>query len=204
MSGNSAAAAALQALRDAANDAVQRAFTEGTSKRKRADKETTVEGVKLGLAELFDAAETVRAGAAGAAAKLKEDAEADAAEIRRAARAERDVLDAEKAAMEKTYAFQTKKTLLNVGGFRFETSLPTLTSVPDTYLASCFSGRFPLAPADGVYFIDRDGTHFRHILNHLRDPGSFKLGAALAGVKFRFSAQRKLFHGIRQVVSVSQ
>ena len=47
---------------------------------------------------------------------------------------------------------------------------------------SCFSGRFPLAPDDkGRYFIDRDGTHFRHILNnHLRDPGSFKLGRALA------------------------
>jgi hypothetical protein len=33
-----------------------------------------------------------------------------------------------------------------------------------------FSGRFALAPdaADGSYFLDRDGTHFRHVLNFLR------------------------------------
>jgi len=45
MSGDGAGAAgagALQTLRDAANDAVHKAFTEGTSKRKRAAKDTTV------------------------------------------------------------------------------------------------------------------------------------------------------------------
>ena len=32
-----------------------------------------------------------------------------------------------------------------------------------------FSGRFNTKPSeDGSYFIDRDGTHFRHILNYLR------------------------------------
>ena len=32
-----------------------------------------------------------------------------------------------------------------------------------------FSGRFDTKPGDdGSYFIDRDGTHFRHILNYLR------------------------------------
>ena len=32
-----------------------------------------------------------------------------------------------------------------------------------------FSGRFDIKPAeDGSFFIDRDGTHFRHILNYLR------------------------------------
>ena len=61
---------------------------------------------------------------------------------------------------------------LTVGGHKFTTSLPTLTSVADTYLASIFSGRFPLAPnAEGAYFIDRNGDHFRHILSYLRDPG---------------------------------
>jgi hypothetical protein len=31
-------------------------------------------------------------------------------------------------------------------------------------------GAFPVLPeADGSYFIDRDGTHFRYILNYLRD-----------------------------------
>ena len=96
------------------------------------------------------------------------DADADAAEVRRAGAA----LDAEKAAMEKTYDFQTSKIKLDVGGHKFTTSLPTLTSVTDTYLAALFSGRYPLAPdEDGAYFIDRSGAHFGHILNYLRDPG---------------------------------
>jgi len=33
-----------------------------------------------------------------------------------------------------------------IGGVRFETSLPTLTSVPNTYLGAVFSGRHPLVP----------------------------------------------------------
>ena len=36
-------------------------------------------------------------------------------------------------------------------------------------LHAMFSGRFDTKPAeDGSYFIDRDGTHFRFILNYLR------------------------------------
>ena len=36
-------------------------------------------------------------------------------------------------------------------------------------LHAMFSGRFDTKPAeDGTYFIDRDGTHFRYILNYLR------------------------------------
>ena len=36
-------------------------------------------------------------------------------------------------------------------------------------LHAMFSGRFDTTPGeDGSYFIDRDGTHFRHILNYLR------------------------------------
>ena len=36
-------------------------------------------------------------------------------------------------------------------------------------LHAMFSGRFEVTPAeDGTYFIDRDGTHFRYILNYLR------------------------------------
>ena len=37
-------------------------------------------------------------------------------------------------------------------------------------LAAMFSGKFEMKPAeDGAYFIDRDGTHFRFILNYLRN-----------------------------------
>ena len=36
-------------------------------------------------------------------------------------------------------------------------------------LYAMFSGRFDTKPGeDGTYFIDRDGTHFRYILNYLR------------------------------------
>jgi len=37
-------------------------------------------------------------------------------------------------------------------------------------LHAMFSGRFDTKPGeDGSYFIDRDGTHFRYILNYLRN-----------------------------------
>ena len=58
---------------------------------------------------------------------------------------------------------------LNVGGQIFETSLTTLQKEPDSMLAAMFSKRFkPLQQKEGAYFIDRDGTLFRHILNYLR------------------------------------
>ena len=58
---------------------------------------------------------------------------------------------------------------LNVGGQYFTTSLQTLTKDKGSMLHAMFSGRFDTKPAeDGTYFIDRDGTHFRYILNYLR------------------------------------
>ena len=58
---------------------------------------------------------------------------------------------------------------LNVGGQYFTTSLQTLTKDTGSMLHAMFSGRFDTKPAeDGSYFIDRDGTHFRYILNYLR------------------------------------
>ena len=41
-------------------------------------------------------------------------------------------------------------------------------SFSGSMLHAMFSGRFDSKPAeDGSYFIDRDGTHFRYILNYL-------------------------------------
>ena len=58
---------------------------------------------------------------------------------------------------------------LNVGGQKFCTSKSTLIR-GDTMLSSMFSERFPLLKeTDDAIFIDRDGTHFRTILNFLRD-----------------------------------
>ena len=41
--------------------------------------------------------------------------------------------------------------------------------IPGSMLHAMFSERFDTKPSeDGSYFIDRDGTHFRYILNYLR------------------------------------
>ena len=60
---------------------------------------------------------------------------------------------------------------LNVGGQYFTTSVQTLTKDKGSMLHAMFSGRFDTKPGeDGSYFIDRDGTHFRYILNYLLIP----------------------------------
>ncbi len=60
---------------------------------------------------------------------------------------------------------------LNVGGVCFKTGLETLRSVQGSLFAEMFSGSgFTVEKdeEDSAYFIDRDGSHFRHILNFLR------------------------------------
>ncbi|KAL0710226.1 hypothetical protein Bca4012_017204 [Brassica carinata] len=61
---------------------------------------------------------------------------------------------------------------LNIGGKKFCTTIDTLTNrEPDSMLAAMFSGRHAMShdSNSGYVFIDRDGKHFRHILNWLRD-----------------------------------
>ena len=59
---------------------------------------------------------------------------------------------------------------LNVGGQHFTTSLQTLTRDPNSMLAAMFSGRHEVQTTeDGSFFIDRDGTYFRFLLNYLRN-----------------------------------
>ena len=86
----------------------------------------------------------------------------------------RDALEAEKQSMKGAHDVQKSKIKLIVGGATFVTSLSTLTSIPGNFFASMFSGNYEMLPDDddGSYFIDRDGTHFRHILNFLREPDS--------------------------------
>ncbi|CAC5356869.1 unnamed protein product [Mytilus coruscus] len=61
---------------------------------------------------------------------------------------------------------------LDVGGTIYTTSELTLTRDSESMLAAMFSGRHNIkAEEDGTIFIDRDGTHFRYILNYLRDGG---------------------------------
>ena len=158
-----AVTASVEAARDAMAAGIEAAiasgaeavFQAGSAKRKRAEES---------LEEQKRETEKVHAEALAAleaAVKVKKEAETGAAVIWRKARAERAALDAEKAAMEKTYSFQT---LLSVGGVRFETSLPTLTSVPDTYLEVMFSGRYPLAAdPDGAFFLDRESLFHQEL-----------------------------------------
>lgn len=65
---------------------------------------------------------------------------------------------------------QSGRVRVNVGGHYYDTSLATLTKDSQSMLSAMFSGRYGLIQdSDGSYFIDRDGTHFRYILNYLRD-----------------------------------
>ena len=58
---------------------------------------------------------------------------------------------------------------LNVGGFVYTTTLNTITRDPNSMLGRMFSGRQEIAKdSKGNYFIDRDGSLFRHVLNFLR------------------------------------
>ncbi len=64
----------------------------------------------------------------------------------------------------------SKQIKLDVGGYRFTTTITTLTADPNSMLAAMFSGRFPVEKNDeGFVFIDRDGQYFSHILNWLRN-----------------------------------
>ncbi|KAL8559467.1 hypothetical protein ACOMHN_037131 [Nucella lapillus] len=74
--------------------------------------------------------------------------------------------------MEEMNNIQKGRIKLDVGGHVFTTSQLTLTREADSMLAAMFSGRHGLKKEeDGTIFIDRDGTHFRYILNYLRDGG---------------------------------
>eukprot|EP01084_Bolivina_argentea_P175621 304095_1 len=54
---------------------------------------------------------------------------------------------------------------LNIGGKLFETTIQTLT-ITESIFKRMFGGTFRI---DTTPFIDRDPTHFNHILNYLRD-----------------------------------
>ena len=62
-----------------------------------------------------------------------------------------------------------QKITLDIGGYKCSTSLQMLRAEPESMLGTMFSGRHPITKQnDGSVFIDRDGTHFRIILNYLR------------------------------------
>lgn len=88
---------------------------------------------------------------------------------------EKDAWAIEKSQFENMQSFEST-IKLNIGGHRYCIALSTLRQYPDTMLGAMFSGRHTLiSDADGSFFIDRDGTHFRYILNLLRTPETFKV-----------------------------
>jgi hypothetical protein len=176
-------------LFDAVNAGVEEAFQEVEEERKQLAEEERKQLVEENTRSIAKTRDAV--------VKLKADAAIEADEMRRKVQEERAALEEEKAAMEKAHNFQNKKVLLNVGGHRFETSLQTLTSVPATYFASLFSGRFELTlDTEGSYSIDRDGIHFRHILNFLRDAGSFELSSDMTEGQRKELAVELQFYGL--------
>jgi len=64
-------------------------------------------------------------------------------------------------------AVSDRRIEVDVGGMKFTTSLATITKFPESQLASYFNSKG--GPQSDKFFIDRDGTHFRYILNYLRD-----------------------------------
>jgi hypothetical protein len=59
---------------------------------------------------------------------------------------------------------------LNIGGHRYQTSVQTLRRLPHTFFDAYFSGRYAQdVCVDGSIFVDRDGEHFGHVLEYMRD-----------------------------------
>jgi len=118
--------------------------------------------------------------------KLVADATAQAAAIQAESAKERAAWEAEKASVADIQKFKPV-VKVNVGGTKFTTSLTTLCRFPNTMIGTMYSGRHELVQdEDGYHFIDRDGTHFRYILNYLRSPETFECeltGAALKELK---------------------
>jgi hypothetical protein len=73
-------------------------------------------------------------------------------------------------AMQTHQSMQEGHVELNIGGFHFETSVQTLRRVPHTFFDAYFSGRYAQDVCrDGSIFVDRDGEHFGHVLEYMRD-----------------------------------
>jgi N-acetylneuraminic acid mutarotase len=74
------------------------------------------------------------------------------------------------AAMQKQQEAQQGRVVLDIGGYRYPTSVQTLRRLPGTFFDAYFSGRYTMDQSeDGSIFIDRDGKHFGQVLEYLRD-----------------------------------
>jgi hypothetical protein len=122
--------------------------------------------VKKARAQLEGAhAEIAKERAKGLAEVTKERAEALAEVDARRAELRREV-----EAMHMHREAQEGHVELNIGGYRFQTSVQTLRRVPHTFFDAYFSGRYAQdVCSDGSIFVDREGEHFGHILEYMRN-----------------------------------
>jgi hypothetical protein len=69
--------------------------------------------------------------------------------------------------------------ILNIGGQKFETSSLTMEADPSSVFAAMVRKDSPFKPTlehgRSIYFMDRDPSHFRHILNYLRNGGTVRM-----------------------------
>jgi vacuolar-type H+-ATPase subunit H len=180
-----------EALCDSLYDAVKAKVLEDTSEELALQGQRAEEDRARLLADAHEAA-----------AKVREDAEVEAKDMKRDVLTSRAALEAEKASMQHAHRFQTNTIILDVGGHKFTTSLQTLVSVPNTYFASLFSGRFELARnTEGAYFINRDGRHFHHVLNCLRDSGRFRLSSDVTKGQREELAVEVKFYGLLEYMT---
>jgi hypothetical protein len=109
---------------------------------------------------------TARTQLKGALAELATDRVKGLADVAR----EKADLHREIAAMHMHKEAQEGHVVLNIGGYRYETSVQTLRRLRGIFFDAYFSGRYAQdVCADGSIFIDRDGEHFGQVLQYLRD-----------------------------------
>jgi hypothetical protein len=136
--------------------------------------ETAMEGVLTKVRGVLEDAEQQRTQGLMEVADERAKGLAEVAEGRDKGLAEVDTrraeLHREVAAMQMHEAAHEGRVELNIGGFRFETSVQTLHRVPHTFFDAYFSGRYAQdVCTDGSIFVDRDGEHFGHVLEYMRD-----------------------------------
>jgi hypothetical protein len=136
--------------------------------------ETAMEGVLTKVRGVLEEAEQQRTQGLAEVAEELVKGLAEVAEERDKGFAEVDAqraeLHREIAAMQMHQAAHEGRVELNIGGYHFETSVQTLRRVPHTFFDAYFSGRYAQdVCVDGSIFVDRDGEHFGHILEYMRD-----------------------------------
>jgi type VI protein secretion system component VasK len=118
-------------------------------------------------------AERLHAGRLAEVAEERAKGLAEVAKERAAGLAEVDArrteLHREIEAMHTHQAKQEGRVELNIGGFRFQTSVETLRRVPQTFFDAYFSAWYAQDVCnDGSIFVDRDGENFGHVRVHAR------------------------------------